>query len=541
MTVSAAIDTLRKLNPFPWHRWVLLILALLLGLSLRLHELNDISLWMDETDWFDHNLYDHMPQSLRKFVALKAQEHTAGPLHILIIALACKLFGGLPMVARMPSVLFGTAAILAIFVLVYRVCRGSLRTRAFVPAIFAAYLTAISITQLEFSQRTFPYGTLTLLTALLVLLHLELVAVFQDENLPLDRFSILAFLYALVAGFAVYIHLSFTLVLFASFLILLFLARRIFSQDRTTRLLVLSISALTVSAIFLAWAGNVIHQTQSPYRSYLASYYHPLDADAIIFLFARAYDLFTYNLTLFYNDALYWPRQLNPAVLPLVVVCILGWVFSGIGKVNRSAKHLSVLALSCLLVTACLSLIQKYPFGGVRQTLFMAPFLFTFVAIGFYVLFSSRLGKATAIAVGVAYLGLWAINLPMFYSDRVTPFTSEELRGVWEQAGGPTIYTFGGGHEFLSYTLHEYPDIDIDPLPYPEVPDNPPYLLISTWWSIEEFLWDPDLHNRIQESGYEAELLMIRPPKYPIDPIYIQSLYFPPNGLWVYRISSRGE
>ena len=143
----------------------------------------------------------------------------------------------------------------------------------------------------------------------------------------------------------------------------------------------------------------------------------------------------TYNLNLFYNKALYWPRHLNPAVLPLVCLCTLGWAFASVGKFGRKSMQLSLIAAFCLAVTGLLSLVQKYPFGGVRQTLFMAPFFFVFTAYGFYMLVNSRIGKMFGAALAGTYMVLWIYNLPLFYKERTVPFNSTELVEIWEQNG----------------------------------------------------------------------------------------------------------
>ena len=491
---------------------------------------------MDETDFFDEQIYDHMSMSLRRYVALKAQEHTVGPGWPMIVSLACQTLGGRAEIGRLPSVFFGTAAILAIFFLVYYVFQANLLNRAFWPASFAALLTAISIPQIEFSQRMYPYATIPFLTTLIVIFHLMIVRAFQSDKLSIEKFSILAFLYALISGFSIFIQMGFSIVIGGSFLVLLLLARRLLKLNRQDRVIIVGISALALLSIFLAWIGNAIHLPQSGYRPYLAPYYHQFDFGAIFFLLTRAYDVFTYHLNLFYNGALYWPRNLNPALLPLVGICIFGWIYATSGKLGQSAKHLSLLAIVYLILVAVLSLLRKYPFGGVRQTLLMAPFLISFTAMGFYTLIQSRKLKMIGVAVAAVYLVLWAVNLPHFYKERIIPFDSRELLTVWEQNGKLKVYTLSASKDYIRYRLHKYPEIKIENLPYPLSIDQP-FLLVSPWWAIEDDLWLPRLQEQIKKSGSNVNLVMKRPAKYPAKPEYIQSLYFPPNGLWVYKIS----
>ena len=517
-----------------------MLIILLVGMVLRLYALEDIYLWHDETDWFDEEVYGHKTLGILRYAALKAQEHSVDPGWPIIVRLACKALGGTAMVARMPSVLFGTAAILAIFFLVYCVLKPHLRNSAFVPACFAALLTAISIPQIEFSQRTYPFGTIPFLTTLIVMLHLEIVNLIQDDRLSIGKFSILAFLYALVAGFSIFLHMSFSVVLVSSFLVLLVLARRVIKLNGQNQVTYIGISALAVLSVFLAWIGNVIHLSpnQTGYRPYLASYYHQLDSGAIFFLLARAYDVMTYHLNLFYNDALYWPRQLNPVLLPLVGLCIFGWTYAFIGKFGRGAKHLSLLAVICLFLTAVLSLLKKYPFGGVRQTLFMTPFLFSFTAMGFYTLVRPSKLKPIGIVLAVAYIILWVVNLPNFYQERILPFESKELLATWEQCGKLKVYTLDNCKDSIKYRLHKHSKVEVQNLPLPSLPNDPPFLIVSTHWTIEDDLWRPQLKEEIKRSGYITTLIMKRVPKYPVQRDFMQSLYWPPNGLWVYKITT---
>jgi hypothetical protein len=526
------------LGSLSWRQLILIATVVLFGLLLRLHALEDIHLWQDETDWFDEQVYGDMSVSLRRYAALKAQEHTVGPAWPIIVAGASRVFGGKAMVARLPSVFFGTTAIVALFFLVFRIFQSTTGNSAFIPAVFVASLTAISILQLEFSQRLHPFGAIPLLATVIIVLHLEIVQIIQNDTLSIERLSILAFLYALVGGFSLFLHLSFTILLWSSFLIFLILGRSFLHPNHKKQVTSLGIASLTMLAIFFAWIGNVIHLSQSGYRPYLTPYYHSLDFGAIIFLITKTYDLLTYQLNLFYNSSLYWPRQLNPVLLPLVALCVIGWLYAAAGKCGQIAKQMSSLAAIALASTAILSLFRKYPFGGVRQAVFMTPFLFAFTGMGFYKFVSSRIGKVLGVIMVGSYILLWGINLPHFYRDRSTVFNSQELMTVWEQHEKPKVYAMGGSKNFLRYLLGAHSSIELEDLPYPlSVMEDPPFLFVSTHWPIEKSLQRPKLVEEIKNSGYRANLIMMRVPKYPVNPDCIQSLYFPPNGLWVYKIT----
>jgi len=537
MSLSDTTHIGRSRSQLSWQKIVLITLLLLTGLGLRLFALSDIFLWNDETDNFDEQIYDQMSTSLRGYAAAEAQELTLGPAWPIIIVITCKLFGNVVTVARIPSLLFGTAAILAVFYLVYRLMQSDENERFYASAVFASALVAISAIQMEFSQRIIPYGAVPFLSTAIIIAHLKIVHVIQDKSLPMGKLILWCILYSLIGGFSVYLHLSVTMILFASLVMLFGRACRSTDVVREKRNLLFGLLLLTSLSIFLAWIGNAIH-TQSGYRFYLAPYYHTLNVRAIPFLLSRAYDLLTYHLNLFYNGSLYWPRKLNPVLLPLIVLCIMGWIYSARGRFGFIAKHLSCLAIMSVFITALLSLLMKYPFGGVRQNLFMSPFIYTFTGLGFGILIKSRWGKTASGVLVVAYLVSWGANLPHFYKERVTPYTTQDLVNAWEEHGKPSFYGDGGCGETIKYMLREYPDIEAQDLDYEsDILPEPPFFLISPRWPMECSLWLSDLKGRIEQSGCDVELIMVRNAAYPAHRDYRQCLYSPANGLWLYKIT----
>jgi len=508
-----------------------------MGIGLRLIFLGDIFLWNDETDNFDEQIFDHMSTSLRRYAAAEAQELTLGPAWSIIIAVTCKIFGGVVVVGRMPSVFFGSAAILCIFWLVHRLVQPNDDERYFAPAFIAAILAAVSVVQMEFSQRIIPYGAVPFLATLIIMIHLKIVRIVGEDTLPIEKLISWCILYVLICGFSVYLHLSLTMILASSFLLLVWTCVRVSNLDKDKKVSVFGVLTLTFLAVFLAWVGNAIH-TQSGYRFYLAPYYHPLNLRAIPFLLSRAYDLLTYNLNLFYNGALYWPRRVNPVLLPLIIICIIGWICSARGRFGQIAKHLSLFGTITLLLTALLSLLEKYPFGGVRQTLFMSPFIYTFTALGFCALIRWRLGKAITGVLVISYLVLWAINLPHFYKERVFPYTAQDLVNAWEVHGKLGFYGDGGCGDTIRYILRDYPDIEAQNLDYEhDILPEPPFFLISPHWSIKGSLWWPTLEEDFEKLGYHTEPIIVREAAYPGQPEYRQCLYYPANGLWLYEIT----
>jgi hypothetical protein len=269
------------------------------------------------------------------------------------------------------------------------------------------------------------------------------------------------------------------------------------------------------------------------FRPYLLDYYPPHNLSAIPNLLGHAYDLAAYHLNVFYNAALYWPQTLNPLLIPLVLICVAGWGMAFAGRYGDRARHLALLGMAAVIAPAVLSVAGVYPFGGVRQSLFLAPFFFAFAALGFYGLRSYPAARLIAVAVACCYVGLWAANLPRFYNDRLPRYTPQELVAAWQENGNLPVYARECERE-LRYALRDHPEMQVSTLG--EDP-KPPYLVISTHNWIGDNRWYAGFPEYLKRAGYTAVLLK------QAEPTNLQarsqSLYFPPNGLWIYKVMAQ--
>ena len=226
----------------------------------------------------------------------------------------------------------------------------------------------------------------------------------------------------------------------------------------------------------------------------------------------QAYDLLAYNLNLFYNSALYWPRKANPALLALVFVCVAGWLSAGVGKFGAAARHLAVFGLFATALPATFSILGIYTFGGDRRSVYLSPFIFTFTALGLYLLCSVRRLRWITALVGIGYLILWAVELPAFYRERMTPYSTADLLAVWRDSGKLPIYVGGGGADAVSYTLHDYPEVQVQSVPATVPPA--PYLYLSLHWPLQQDQWDVRHAETLHQRSHKVTLLLERPAKY---------------------------
>ncbi|HEY6346035.1 MAG TPA: hypothetical protein VIY49_31490 [Bryobacteraceae bacterium] len=542
-------------------QWALLVLVIVGAFLLRWHDFSRIFLWLDDTDFFNENLYGSHPKSLLDY-ALTTRDATTNTWGWpAILWMACRLFGATLQVARGCSLAAGTAAVAAVFVLVYRLLPEEGSGSRFAPAIAAATLTAISMPQMEFSQRLFPYAVVPLAASLLISAHLGahlglLRALTGGEGLARP----MAY-YTIAGAFAACAHPSLNLLLAASVLLLglhaFFLTRTThslcaFSLMRTTHSLCAAralqrrppaerfrffCAAVPAALVLLAAIASNAKNPRFGYRIYLTGYYHSLSLRSIPKLIAHGYDLLTYHLNLFYNPALYWPERWNWALLPLVLLCLWGWWRASSGQFGFEARELGRFALLAMSIPAALSFAGMFPFGGVRQTLILSPFLLAFTALGFYSLFARPATLALAATLAAAYLAAWAYNVPRFYADRVSAYNAEDILQVWRAEGRPSAIYSRGSERELGYMLRRHPEIHIHSL---DKDQKPPYLLVSAHWPpLETNSMFAGYAEYLRQAGYRATLVMEKPPVYFQNlEEYRTSLYYPANDLWIYKVTA---
>jgi len=520
-------------------RWVVLSILVLGALLLRLHGISHVFLWEDETDIFNAHLFYNPPQPLLDFAWATQKYTTYNWGWPAIIWLACRAFGATIGVARTPSVVAGCLAVLLVFLLTCRVLPVNFGVRPLFPAIFAATLAAITVPQMEFSQRVYPYEATACMAAGLLLAHMAIRRAFVAGKVRDRRFHGAVAAYVATGSLAMIIHASLVLpfAISAGFLAIPAIGafQRAAPSDRRRLLLFASAAAL----VFLGVAFFTQRNPQSGYRAYLAPYYGPSNLRAIPTLLAHAYDMAAYHLNLFYNSSLYWPLRVNLILLPLVALCLLGWGLSFSGRYGENAGHMARLALGAVAICALLSTskIRMFPFGGVRQTMFLSPLLFLFTALGVWALRANRVTRIVGGMAAALYLAAWAYNLPSFYGDRRAVYDRADLVKVWQENGRLPFHPWIDESE-TRYLLRRDPEIPIQQWSYAGLPPRTSsYLLLTRWAPLDYTPLFPDILKHYQENGQSVSLLLERRPKHPDDPSCHQCIYAPPNGLWIYKIA----
>jgi len=384
----------------PW-QWVFFAAVFAAAFLLRVHDLSRIFLWLDETDLFNESIYGNHHRSLLDFAFGTRNGTTQSWGWSAIFWIVTRAFGPSIAVARMPAVLVNTAGVALLFALVYRLLPESSVNR-FWPALFAAIFAAISVVQMNYSQQTYPYGATPFLALAVMLARFEVRAAAGVEWKATPRLFRAVTLYTAAISLSFCVHASAALIPALSMAVIGFGALQgLRSQTGQERKRLLRWAAAS-GVIIVCAAALGAKNPKYGYRPYLADYYEAPSLHAIPNLLLHAYGLGSYALNLFYNPALYFPNRLNPAILPLVLICILGWGLALWGQFGREIRHLAVFSAAAIALPASLSSLRVFPFGGVRQLLFLGPFLMAFAALGLYSLRANRFAKYMGLAAAGA-------------------------------------------------------------------------------------------------------------------------------------------
>jgi hypothetical protein len=111
----------------------------------------------------------------------------------------------------------------------------------------------------------------------------------------------------------------------------------------------------------------------SPARNYFIPYY----LLNLIEFIQHSYDIITYHLNYVFDTALYRPLGYNILSLPFVVLVLVGML----RFIHAERLHILYAAFA-LLTLYMASLATIYPYGGVRHSFALAPFVYIFVGYG---------------------------------------------------------------------------------------------------------------------------------------------------------------
>jgi len=154
---------MQKIYEFLNRYHLLLIGILILGLFLRLYDLDEESIWTDE-GWSIH--FANQP-NVWEVVKIMAQD-VHPPLYFVILHYWMEIFGDSEFALRLPSVIFGVGSIFVI----YKVGKLAFNKEV---GLISALLLAVSFFHIIHSQQIRHYGLMALLVLVSMYFYLKLI------------------------------------------------------------------------------------------------------------------------------------------------------------------------------------------------------------------------------------------------------------------------------------------------------------------------------------------------------------------------------
>jgi hypothetical protein len=317
-------------------------------------------------------------------------------------------------------------------------------------------------------------------------------------------------------------------------------------QNRFKRLVSMAVE-IVVDAIPLAILAFLRFRLGGTVREYLQPYY--VNLGELTKIPALAYDLLTYHFNFAYATHLYFPLEVNLISLPFVILFLIG-----IGYFILKRKwHVFLLTFGIVMVLMAI-FAKAMPFGGVRHSFTLAPFLFIMVGYGIEALHAieRRYGLSFSL-VNLCAAGCLLIAILTFscsgislYSQRKSRVNLAILQQLAEQYHIETIAGFQEAYDIL--VIMDYSagnplknqgislgmvDKNVaynSNVPSLEFKENQSYLIVTCRTPLP--LSFPREHHEISLLIQDFGPILQHPD-------IAQSIYFPINGFFVYLATNK--
>lgn len=418
-----ALSTSReKIRNILTHSCFPMVAVTLAGAFLRLYHLGYKALWFDEAMIY----WIIKGRTLSEIIHLNAAHNSAPPLFTVLTALVVQL-GETEFVLRFIPWLAGVASIPVVYLLA-RKFTGK------IPAYVTAALVAIAPTQVRYSQELREYSLAFLLAALMILFFMRYIR----ENKIKDLITMTVLM--VIAVFTQYGLALLIIVLNILYLIQLFI-----DKDRMNKKIQHWVFAqlIVVASVVLVYFSALRQQFTIGWgaeagTNYLSLYYGSGGFLSLLeFILSRSAGLFEFA----------YPRPV------FLLLALLGLIIAATKR-----KHFTPLMLFLLptVLTLILALAKLYPYGGIRQVIFLTPMIYILAGLGV-----SRLFEFDRSGLVIALVLFFPIVNGLYQSSHVVKqLSAENIRPIVETLDqsyepGEKIYVYYGANPAFSYYYRE--------------------------------------------------------------------------------------
>jgi hypothetical protein len=361
------------------------ILIVLLAAALRIHHISQRSLWLDEAVAANISR-----GTLAETFTLTRREHSAPGVHPLVLYAVEKVSAG-PLAVRIPSLV---ASVLAVIVML---CLVRIRSIGYQTAALSALMLGVSAVQVRYAQEAREYSLAVLYAGVLLYCFLFYTSSRDEDHSPVPLYLSL-----FITPFVQYGLVLFGCGVLAALFVLAFFD----SKDRRR------ISHLGLASGCLALGGllsfflTLRYQWGDP-AWYLKDYYFAPGSGLLRFAWSNTHHLITTFLP-----------GLGAAAIS--VAAILAHLVTSVRA--RIVSPLTVLAFTSVGTVLVCAVLHLYPYGAIRQCLFLSSVLCVFAAAGLVQVTSRFTGFANlaifaAIVCIVVVSGLRQFRLVQPYAE----------------------------------------------------------------------------------------------------------------------------
>lgn len=404
---------------------LIILLLILVGTGLRFYNLGTHSLWHDEAvTWQIAN------NSIIEVITQNALQNSAPPTYVLLLRSIISILGDSEFVLRLLSAIFGVAGIPAVYAL----------SRQFLSAplsYFVAALVTVVYSMVKYSQEVREYSLTFLLATLLLMTFIQFL-----QNPTWKKTILLTLL--MVAS--VFVQYGLSLLIFA--LNIIVLIEWIRSKSKLPNYVpkwIVSQMAVLVAVIIVYNVSLNEHMGGTPGISYLEdSYWNGSLSGLFNLLVLNTRDLISF------------------AYLPTFTIVSRGlllFLVAGLWQVVYKDKNTRVLLLIGIpiIVVMITAILQIYPYGGIRQLVFLLPMIYILIGYSFKWITETIRYKWVPVLLGVVILYSGLLVTVGEITDTGDEYLPPLIAALYEEfKEGDRIYVYESSIPALSYYERRY-------------------------------------------------------------------------------------
>lgn len=387
------------------------ILVVLLAAFLRIHHISRRSLWLDEA--IAANI---SRGTLSQTLILTRGFHSAPIVHPVLLY-AVEKASASPLAVRLPSLVPSGLAV------VLMLCFVTIPAIDYKTAGLAALMLSVSATQIRYAQEVREYSLGVLYAGVLLYVFLSYISPKKEPNSP-----ILLYLSLFAAPLVQYGLVLFSGGILSALLVLAFTG----SKPRPKLAQIIAASACLALGSVVSFFVTLRYQWGDD-AWYLKDYFWTPGSNIFRFVEVNTHSLITWLLP-------------GLAAASISVLAILICLVLSIRA--RIVPPVALLAFtSCGIVLLC-SILHLYPYGGIRQCLFLTPLLCLLASTSLVQVANRITGPANswvfAVVIGVVFVsGVFQIRLLKPYAE-VEDIQSVLLSLQKHIAPGDAVYIYPG-------------------------------------------------------------------------------------------------